>query len=154
MSRGPLIPGIEEFDAPKRGVPRFVWLVLLVLLVGVLFTLAVGLLAGAGPLRFLGQVESKLQPVAYRPTTDPLVLSVSVTLPPNGLCPDDQVDVRAFERGPRIEVEASVEQSRNANCPETGIAGDSTWVDVALTQPLGDRSVIRLSDRQPLPRDR
>lgn len=154
MPRGPLIPGIEEFDAPKRGVPRFVWVILFVLLVAVLFTLAVGLLAGVGPLRSLGQVESSLQPVAYRPTTDPLVMSVAVTLPANGLCPDDEVQVRAFERGPRIEVEASVEQSRNANCPETGIAGDSTWVDIGLTQPLGERSVIRLSDRQPLPRDR
>lgn len=154
MPSGPLIPGIEEFDAPKRGVPRFVWVTLLAVLVGVLFTLALGLLAGAGPLRTLGQVESALQPVAYRPTTDDRVMSIAVTLPPNGLCPDDAVEVVAFERGSRIEVEAKVEQSRNANCPETGIAGDSTWVDVILTQPLGDRSVIRLSDRQPLPRDR
>lgn len=154
MPRGPLIPGIEEFDAPKRGVPRFVWALLVVALIAALFTVALGLLAGAGPLRALGQVESTLQPVAFRPTTDELVMSIAVTLPPNGLCPDDEVQVIAFERGPRIEVEAKVEQSRNATCPETGIAGDSTWVDVTLRQPLGDRSVIRLSDRQPLQRDR
>lgn len=154
MPRGPLIPGIEEFDAPKRGVPRFVWVVLLLALVGVLFVIALGLLAGAGPLRALGQVESPLQPVAFRPTTDGRVVSIAVTLPPNGICPDDEVQVVAFERGSRVEVEAKVEQSRNATCPETGIAGDSTWIDVSLTQPLGDRSVIRLSDRQPLQRDR
>ena len=154
MPRGPLIPGIEEFDAPRRGIPRGVWVVAVVLVVGVLFTVALGLLAGAGPLRALGQVEASLQPVAYRPTTDERVVSVAVTLPPDGLCPDDVVDVTAFERGARIEIDAYVVQSRNASCPETGIAGDSTWVDVALTQPLGERSVIRLSDRQPLPRER
>lgn len=154
MPGGPLIPGIEEFDAPKRGVPRFVWILLAGALIGVLFTLALGLLAGAGPLRSLGQVESPLQPVSFRPTTDEMVVSIAVTLPAKGLCPNDEVQVTAFERGPRIEVEAKVEQSRNVACPETGIAGDSTWVDVILTQPLGDRPVIRLSDRQPLPRDR
>lgn len=154
MPRGPLIPGIEEFDAPRRGVPRFVWVVLVLTLLGVLFTIALGLLAGAGPLRALGQVESPLQAVAYRPTTDDTVVSIAVTLPTRGLCPDDDVSVTAFERGARIEIDARVVQSRNATCPETGIAGDSAWVDVTLTQPLGDRSVIRVSDRQPLPRER
>jgi hypothetical protein len=154
MPRGPLIPGVEEFDAPRRGVPWLVWAILLAALVAVAFTVALGLLTGAGPLRALGQVASTLQPVAYRPTTDELVMSIAVTLPPNGLCPDDEVQVVAFERGSRVEVDAKVEQSRNATCPETGIAGDSTWIDVRLTQPLGDRSVIRLSDRQPLQRDR
>jgi len=81
MPRGPLIPGIEEFDAPKRGVPRFVWILLAGALIGVLFTLALGLLAGAGPLRSLGQVESPLQPVSFRPTTDEMVVSIAVTLP-------------------------------------------------------------------------
>lgn len=153
MPRGPLIPGIEEFDAPRRGVPRFVRILIVVVLLGALFTLALGLLAGAGPLRALGQVESALQPVAYRATSDAQVIAVAVTLPEGGLCPDDDVTVTAFERGFRVEIEARVVRSRTASCPETGIAGDSTWVDVALTQPLDDRSVIRLSDRQPLTRE-
>ena len=81
------------------------------------------------------------------------VIAVAVTLPEGGLCPDDDVTVTGFERGFRVEIEARVVRSRTASCPETGIAGDSTWVDVALTQPLDDRSVIRLSDRQPLTRE-
>lgn len=153
MPRGPLIPGIEEFDAPRRGVPRFVRILIVVAILAALFTLALGLLAGAGPLRALGQVESDLKPVAYRVTSDDTVIAVAVTLPEGGLCPDDDVTVTGFERGFRVEIKARVVRSRTASCPETGIAGDSTWVDVALTQPLDDRSVIRLSDRQPLTRE-
>ena len=153
MPRGPLIPGVEEFDAPRRGVPRIVRVAIVALILGALFTLALGLLAGAGPLRVLGQQESPLQPVAYRVTADEQLIVVAVTLPEGGLCPDDDVTVTAFERGFRVEIEAQVVRSRTASCPKTGIAGDSTWVEVALTQPLADRSVIRLSDRQPLSRE-
>jgi hypothetical protein len=33
------------------------------------------------------------------------------------------------------------------------IGGDVRWVDLQLGQPLGSRTVIRTSDREPLPRD-
>ena len=69
-----------------------------------------------------------------------------------GLCPDEQIQVVAFERGARVEIQAQVQRSRTSDCPVTGIAGDQTWVDVALASPLGDRTVIRTGDRQPLPR--
>ena len=154
MRNGPLIPGIEEYDRPPRRVPRFVWVLLASLGVAVAFVLALGLLVGTGPLRELGLVESELQPVAYRPTADPQVIGVSGSLPPNGLCPEDEVVVNAFERGPRVEVTAKVIQPRNASCDQVVIPGDTSWVEVVLANPLNERTVIRLTDRQPLPRDR
>lgn len=153
MTSGPLIPGMNEFDGPRRGVPRFVWwLLVTTLVVGVLIS-AAGLVGGVGPLRSLGLVTEELQPVAFRPTTDDRSIQVAVALPPRGLCPDEQIQVVAFERGARVEVEAQVQRSRTSDCPVTGIAGDRTWVDVVLSAPLDERSVIRTLDRQPLPRE-
>ena len=144
---------MNEFDGPRRGVPRFVWwLLVTTLVVGVLIS-AAGLVGGVGPLRSLGLVTEELQPVAFRPTTDDRSIQVAVALPPRGLCPDEQIQVVAFERGARVEVEAQVQRSRTSDCPVTGIAGDRTWVDVVLSAPLDERSVIRALDRQPLPRE-
>jgi hypothetical protein len=124
----------------------------IVLVVGVLIG-AAGLFGGVGPLRALGLVTEELQPVAYRPTTEERAIQVAVALPPRGLCPDEQVQVTAYERGPRIEVSAQVQRSRTSNCPVTGIAGDRQWVDVTLINDLGERTVIRTGDREPLPRE-
>ncbi|MFM1916779.1 MAG: hypothetical protein RJB01_294 [Actinomycetota bacterium] len=154
MRNGPLIPGIEEYDRPPRRVPRIVWVLLASFALAVAFMLALGLLVGTGPLRALGLVESELQPVSYRPTADAQIIGVAVALPPKGLCPDDEVVVTAFERGPRVEITAKVIQPRNASCDQAVIPGDTSWVDVALANPLNERTVIRLIDRQPLPRDR
>ncbi|MDA2989732.1 MAG: hypothetical protein O2815_11710 [Actinomycetota bacterium] len=152
MTSGPLIPGINEFDGPRRRVPRIVlWLLAAVIVLGALVG-AAGLVGGVGPLRSLGLVTEDLQPVAYRPTTSEQAIQVAVALPPRGLCPDEQIQVVAFERGARVEIQAQVQRSRTSDCPVTGIAGDQTWVDVALASPLGDRTVIRTGDRQPLPR--
>ena len=152
VTSGPLIPGINEFDGPRRRVPRIVlWLLAAVIVLGALVG-AAGLVGGVGPLRSLGLVTEDLQPVAYRPTTSEQAIQVAVALPPRGLCPDEQIQVVAFERGARVEIQAQVQRSRTSDCPVTGIAGDQTWVDVALASPLGDRTVIRTGDRQPLPR--
>lgn len=153
MTSGPLIPGMSEFDGPRRRAPRFVlWIIAAVVVVGILIG-AAGLVGGVGPLRSLGLVTEDLQPVAYRPTTTERAIQVAVALPPRGLCPDEQIQVVAFERGPRVEIQAQVQRSRTSDCPVTGIAGDRAWVDVALNQPLQDRTVIRTGDRQPLPRE-
>lgn len=153
VTSGPLIPGMNEFDGPRRRVPRFVlWLLAAAIVLGVLVG-AAGLVGGVGPLRSLGLVTEDLQPVAYRPTTSEQAIQVAVALPPRGLCPDEQIQVVAFERGARVEIQAQVQRSRTSDCPVTGIAGDRTWVDVALGSPLGERTVIRTVDRQPLPRE-
>ena len=60
MTSGPLIPGMNEFDGPRRGVPRIVWWIaaacgVVVLLIGV-----AGLVGGVGPLRTLGLVTLSL----------------------------------------------------------------------------------------------
>ena len=54
MARGPLIPGVNEFDRPKKGIPRWlgVFLSLTVISLGI-FTLW-GFVAGGGPFSFLG----------------------------------------------------------------------------------------------------
>ena len=153
MTSGPLIPGMNEFDGPRRGVPRIVWWIaaacgVVVLLIGV-----AGLVGGVGPLRTLGLVTSDLQPVAYRTTLDESQIEVAVALPPGGLCPDADVQVTAFERGARVELEAQVQSSRTSDCPVTGIVGDRVWASVALEAPLGERQVIRAMDREPLPRE-
>jgi hypothetical protein len=150
---GPLIPGMREFDTPRRGVPSWLpWLIGAVVVVAVLVVVA-GFVGGVGPLRFLGLSTSGLQSVQYRTTADGSVLQVAVAMPPTGLCRDDAINVTAFERGNRVELDSTVTRPRQSTCPVSSIGGDVTWVDVTLDAPLGDRTVIRLPDRQPLPRD-
>ncbi len=153
MASGPLIPGMNEFDGPRRRVPRIVWWIVIGLAVVAVLIAGAGLMGGVGPLRSLGLVTEDLQPVAYRPTVDERQIQIAVALPPRGLCSDEDVQVTAFERGPRVEVEAQVQHSRTSECPATGIVGDRLWADVPLKAPLGERQVIRVVDRQPLPRD-
>lgn len=153
MTSGPLIPGMSEFDGPPRRIPRVLWwLIVVIVVVGMLIG-AAGLFGGVGPLRSLGLTTEDLQSVAFRPTSDDRAIQVAVALPPRGLCPDERIQVTAFERGARVEVQAQVQRSRISDCPVTGIAGDRVWVDVQLNAPLADRTVIRVSDRQPLQRE-
>jgi len=153
MANGPLIPGLREFDGPRKRLPRAVWWVGGAMVVALAVILLVGLFAGTGPARSLGLVTEPLQLLSYRPTTTDDVIQVGVGVPAEGLCRSDEVEVRAFARGNRVEVEAERTRSRNAVCRATGIAQDRVWVDVTLDAPLGDRQVIRGSDRGPLPRE-
>lgn len=150
---GPLIPGMREFDRPRSGWPR--WLTGLVIGVLVLVVLVVlaGFAGGVGPLRVLGQSTTPLEAVAYRVTEDAAVIEIAVTLPPSGLCRDDVIDAVAFERSNRVEVETSVTRGRAASCTVTTIGGDVRWVDLRLDTPLGTRTVIRATDREPLTRE-
>jgi hypothetical protein len=149
----PLIPGMREFDRPRRGWPR--WLTGLVVgsIVVVALIVVAGFVGGVGPLKVLGQSTVPLTAVAYRATADDTVIEVAVTLPPAGLCRDDVIDAVAFERSNRVEVETSVTRGRAATCTVTTIGGDVRWVAVRLDGPLGTRTVIRASDREPLARD-
>ena len=152
MARGPLIPGLREYDAPRRRrSPIFwMWTVGAVVSVAALVVLG-GLVAGIGPLRALGTDEAPLTPVAWRPTLDPQIIQVAVALPESGLCTGDEVVVRAIERPTLLEVSAVRATPRGSGaCAGIGIAGDRTWVDLALDLPMGTRMAVRQSDRVPL----
>ena len=112
-----------------------------------------GFAGGVGPLRVLGVSTTPIEAVGYRPTADETVIQVAVTPPPSGLCRTDEIRAVAFERSNRVEVETLVTRSRSASCPVTTIGGDVRWVDVQLDNPLGSRTVIRASDREPLTRE-
>lgn len=152
MARGPLIPGLREYDAPRRRrSPIFwMWTIGAVLAVVALVVLG-GLVAGIGPLRALGTDETPLDPVSWRPTADAQVIQVAVALPESGLCTGDEVVVRAIERPTLIEVSAVRATPRGSGaCAGIGIAGDRTWVDLALDLPMGTRMAVRQEDRVPL----
>lgn len=151
MPAGPLIPGLEEFDRPKRGWPR--WLIALVLGVVALLILVIvaGFVGGVGPLRILGQSTVPLTAVAYRTTESPQTIEVGVSVPAEGLCRTDDLVVVAYERGNRIEVEGKVIRPRSASCQAVPMGGDLMWVATGLDAPLGSRTVISVEGRTPLP---
>ena len=152
MPRDPLIPGLREYDAPKRRRNRAPWVWVLGIIAVVLGLIVVGgLVAGIGPMRYLGTSETPLQPMSWRPTSDPRVIQVAVMLPESGLCTGDEVVVRAIERPTVIEVSAVRSAPRGAEqCAGIGISGDQTWVDLPLDDPHGDRLAVREYDRLPL----
>lgn len=152
MGNGPLIPGLKEFDGPRRGVPRVLWVLLGVVVVAALGIVFIGVFAGAGPMKSLGTVTDDLQTVAFRPTTEDAVVQVAVALPPEGLCSRDPVTVDAIEGPDTVSVSASVTSLRNSPCDKQGGTGDEVWVDVLLDLPLGQRVVVRSQDGQELPR--
>ena len=151
MPAGPLLPGVQEFDRPRGRRPAWIgWLILSVIgLVGLV--VVAGFVGGVGPLRVLGLSTTPLETVGYRTTDDAALIQLAVALPPSGLCRDDAITAVAFERGNRVEVETSVTRSRNGSCAVTSIGGDVRWADVRLAAPLGSRTVIRTSDREPVP---
>lgn len=151
MPNGPLIPGIEEFDRPRKGWPRWLVGVVFGVIVLVVLLLVAGFVGGVGPLRILGQSTVPLTAVAYRETPDPMTIEVAVTAPAEGLCRTDDLVVVGYERGNRIEVEGSVTRPRSASCQAVTIGGDLMWVPVELDEPLGERTVIAIEGRVPLP---
>ena len=149
---GPLIPGLTEFDRPKGKRPAWIgWLIGIVLIAVALVVIA-GFVGGVGPLRFLGTTSVVVQPVSYRGVADSTTIEVSIAMPESGLCREDEIALTAFERSNRIEVEAAISRARSGQCTVTSMGGDLRWTSVELTQPLGERTVIRVSDREPLPK--
>jgi hypothetical protein len=151
-SGGPLIPGLREYDAPRRRRSPVFWMWAIGSVVVVLALVVLGgLVAGIGPLRALGTEEAPLTPVSWRATDDPNLIQVAVALPDAGLCTGDEVVVRAIERPTLIEVSAVRASPRGSNeCAGIGIAGDRTWVDLRLDLAMGTRMAVRESDRVPL----
>lgn len=155
MPNGPLIPGLREYDAPRRRRARGFWLGVAGVIAALVALVVVGgLVAGIGPLRILGTSESPLTPVAWRATEEANLIQVSVALPDSGLCTGDEIVVRAIEHPDVVEISAARTSPRGSDeCAGIGIAGDATWIDLLLDQPMGSRMAIRQEDRVPLPAD-
>jgi hypothetical protein len=150
VQQGPLIPGLEEFDRPRRGWPRWLtWVVLGVIAFALLVMLA-GFVGGVGPLRALGQSTVPLTTVAFRETASTNVIEIAVTAPREGLCRGDEIVAVGYERGNRIEVEASITRSRSTSCQPMTMAGDLRWAPVRLDSPIGTRTVVSTDDRRAL----
>lgn len=153
MSGGPLIPGFNEFDRPKRGFPRWAgFLIAGVVSVGLLL-LVWGYVAGSGPFASLGQVSEELQPAGYRPTVDTDVIQVSVIPPQSGICPDQSLDVTVIESSSEIGIAIRLTGPRSSSCPGS-TESESIWIDVLLENPAGDRAIVRSSDGQQILRTR
>lgn len=153
MSQGPLIPGLREFDRPRRGFPRWATAVIIAVVVALVMIIVAGFVGGVGPLRLLGQTTYPLEAVAYRGTPDSPDIEVAIALPATGLCRDDELVVVPFERSNRVELEASVTRARSSDCEQVTMGGDLRWIDVVLDNPLGERQVIMVEGRQPLTKE-
>ena len=153
MMQGPLIPGLQEFDRPRRGFPRWATAIIIAVVVGLILLIVAGFVGGVGPLRLLGQTATPLEAVAYRGSPESSTIEVAIALPDTGLCRDDELIVTPFERSNRVELEASVTRARSSDCEQVTMGGDRRWVDVLLDNPLGERQVIMVEGRQPLTRE-
>jgi hypothetical protein len=153
MSGGPLVPGFNEFDRPKRSFPRWAgFLIAGVVGVGV-FLLIWGYAAGSGPFSSLGLVTEDLQPSGYRPTVDTNVIQVSAAPPQSGICPDQNLDVTVSESPSEIGLAVTLRGPRSSTC-QGNAQSESIWIDVLLEEPLGDRDIVRTSDGQQILRTR
>jgi len=152
MVQGPLIPGLREFDGPKRRMPRIVWVLVVLAVIAALLVLFLGVFRGSGPLRSLGLVTDSLQPVAFRPTVDERVIQVAVAVPTEGLCEAYPVQVAALEDAAAVAVSSSVTSLRNSSCTKVIAPEGEVWVDVVLEAPLQERTVVKASDGRELPR--
>lgn len=151
MVRGPLVPGWNEFDGPRRGVPRVIWWLIGIVVVVGLTLLGVGVFRAAGPFAGLGLQTSSLQPIAYRPTTEDAVLQVALSVPAESLCRDDRVVVSAVPAATTIRISAVVSRVRNEACESDPTITDPLWIDVTIDGPLAGRDVVRDVDGDPLP---
>lgn len=153
MSGGPLVPGFNEFDRPKRGFPRWAGF-LIAGVIGLAGPLLIwGFAAGSGPFSSLGLVTEELQPAGYRPTVDTDVIQVSVLPPQSGICPDQNLDVTASESPNEIGLAVTLSGPRSSSCQSNAQSG-SIWIDVLLNEPLGERDIVRTSDGQQILRTR
>ncbi len=153
MNGGPLIPGLNEFDRPKRGFPLWAgFLIATTVIIALLLTIW-GFAAGSGPFSSIGQVSEELQPDGYRPTVDLDVIQVNVTPPKSGICPDQNLAVTALESPSEIEVAVTLSGPRSSSCQESASSG-SIWIDVLLQDPLAGRAIVRSIDGQELLRIR
>lgn len=151
MVRGPLVPGWTEFDGPRRGVPRVVWWLLVLVLAAAMAVVGIGVFRAAGPLASLGLETTALQPIAYRPTTDDAVLQIALSVPAGSMCRGDDVLVTATPVLDSLRVTAVVSRLRNAACVPDPTVTNPLWIDVPISGSLAGREVVRESDGNALP---
>ena len=153
MSGGPLIPGLNEFDRPKRGFPRWAGF-FIAGIIGVSVLLGIwGFTSGTGPFSSFGQVSQDLQPTGYRPTVDADVIQVLVTPPPSGVCPDQELALTAIESERDLEISITLTGPRSSSCQESP-GSDEIWLDVLLQDSFADRTIFRSIDGEELLRIR
>lgn len=150
MAKGPLIPGMNDFDRPKKGLPRWVGLFIALSVVSFGLLTLWGFVAGGGPFAQLGQVERGLQPIGFRPTVQPNVIQIQVQLPKEGACSTNTFEVLADETPEAVSIVVELLNPRDNSCPGNQLTGES-WLDLTLTEPLSDRLLIRGVDGQELP---
>jgi hypothetical protein len=153
MSGGPLVPGFNEFDRPKRSFPRWAGLLIAGVISIAALLLIWGFAAGTGPFSSLGLVTEDLQPSGYRPTVDTNVIQVSAAPPQSGICPDQNLDVTVSESPSEIGLAVTLRGPRSSTC-QGNAQSESIWIDVLLEEPLGDRDIVRTSDGQQILRTR
>ena len=113
-------------------------------------------IGGVGPLASrLGVIVSTAQPVAFATSGDPHVLQISVAWPEADYC-SGQFTIAHSESPTEVRLSDAVSR-RDRNywspyvCVGWGTADGIAWVELQLTEPLGDRSVVRTSDGADLP---
>lgn len=153
MSGGPLIPGLDEFDRPKRGFPRWAGFLIAITVGFSLLLLIWGFVAGNGPFSSLGHVSEELQPAGYRPTVDQDVIQINVTPPQSGICPDQDLVVTAVESPSEIDIAVTLSGPRSSSCQGNASSGPM-WIDVLLQDPVGERIIVRSNGGQELLRIR
>lgn len=153
MAKGPLIPGMNEFDRPKKGLPRWVGLFIALSVISFGLLTLWGFVAGSGPFSQLGQVEKQIQPIGFRPTVEPEVIQIQVQLPKEGACATNTFDISATETPETISVTVELINPRDNSCPGDQLT-DELWLDLTLKEPLNNRILTRSIDGQELPQIR
>ncbi len=153
MAKGPLIPGMNEFDRPKKGLPRWVGLFIALSVISFGLLTLWGFVAGSGPFSQLGQVEQQIQPIGFRPTVEPEVIQIQVQLPKEGACATNTFDISATETPETVSVTVKLINPRDNSCPSDQLT-DELWLDLTLNEPLNNRILTRSIDGQELPQIR
>ena len=153
MAKGPLIPGMNEFDRPKKGIPRWVGLFIALSVISFGLLTIWGFVAGGGPFSQLGQIEKQLQPIGFRPTVETEVIQIQVQLPKEGACATNAFDITADETIESVSVSVELINPRNNACPDNQLTGE-IWLDLTLNEPLANRILTRSVDGQELPQIR
>jgi hypothetical protein len=153
MAKGPLIPGMNEFDRPKKGLPRWVGLFIALSVISFGLLTLWGFVAGGGPFSQLGQVEQQLQPIGFRPTVEPEVIQIQVQLPKEGACATNTFDISAEETPETVSISVELINPRDNSCPGNQLTGE-IWLDLTLIEPLNNRVLTRSIDGQELPQIR
>jgi hypothetical protein len=121
--------------------------VVALLIIGVPGAIVVGVLV----YERTGVAETPVDPQVVRLGTDPRTISVGVTWLEGGWCLGE-FEARATETSSEVRVGMVHRQfTHGGACAGVGTVYNIAWADLTLKAPIGSRSVVRSSDRAPLP---